>query len=156
MNSYKKIGLLCFLFVVAGCSKSPELTKDQRLRQSIAQLEEKFESRKLGEIMEFVSESYLDERQRKYKDVQRVIQLQLMRHKSVHVFSVIKDVQWTDDNHATVNITAAMSGSEINDPSILPSIRADMLNFIVEFNLEDEVYKVKSASWTWASPGDFI
>lgn len=156
MNTMKSTIILFLTFGLLGCSSEPELTKDQLLRQSIEQLENKFEARKLGEIMNFVSEKYLDERGRKYKDVQRVIQLQLMRHKSVHVFSVTKDVQWTDDNLATVNITAAMSGSPINDPGILPTIRADMLNFTVIFILEDEVFKVQSATWTWASPGDFI
>ena len=103
-----------------------------------------------------MSKDYQDDSGRKYDDVKRVIQLQLMRHKTVHIFSVIKDIQWADDSNATVQITAAMAGKPITDLSLLPTLRADMLNFTVDFVLEDEVYKIQSASWTWATPTDFL
>ena len=156
MNKIKQIITISLFLILIGCSSEPELTKDQLLKQSIEQLEQRFEARKLGEIVEYVSKDYQDDSGRKYDDVKRVIQLQLMRHKTVHIFSVIKDIQWADDSNATVQITAAMAGKPITDLSLLPTLRADMLNFTVDFVLEDEVYKIQSASWTWASPTDFL
>ena len=156
MNKIKQIITISLFLILIGCSSEPELTKDQLLKQSIEQLEQRFEARKLGEIVEYVSQNYQDDYGRKYDDVKRVIQLQLMRHKTVHIFSVIKEIQWIDDANSTVQITAAMAGKPITDLSLLPTLRADMLNFTVQFVLEDEVYKVKSASWTWATPGDFL
>ena len=153
--TYKFIFFISIISLYS-CSSEPELTKDQLLKQSIEQLEQRFEARKLGEIVEYVSQNYQDDYGRKYDDVKRVIQLQLMRHKTVHIFSVIKEIQWIDDANSTVQITAAMAGKPITDLSLLPTLRADMLNFTVQFVLEDEVYKVKSASWTWATPGDFL
>ncbi|MCB1604559.1 MAG: hypothetical protein KDI59_07935 [Xanthomonadales bacterium] len=156
MNKIKQIITISLFLILIGCSSEPELTKDQLLKQSIEQLEQRFEARKLGEIVEYVSKDYQDDSGRKYDDVKRVIQLQLMRHKTVHIFSVIKDIQWADDSNATVQITAAMAGKPITDLSLLPTLRADMLNFTVDFVLEDEVYKIQSASWTWATPTDFL
>ena len=156
MNKIKQIITISLFLILIGCSSEPELTKDQLLKQSIERLEQRFEARKLGEIVEYVSKDYQDDSGRKYDDVKRVIQLQLMRHKTVHIFSVIKDIQWADDSNATVQITAAMAGKPITDLSLLPTLRADMLNFTVDFVLEDEVYKIQSASWTWATPTDFL
>ncbi|MEZ5497758.1 MAG: hypothetical protein R3F25_13215 [Gammaproteobacteria bacterium] len=156
MNKIKQIITISLFLILIGCSSEPELTKDQLLKQSIERLEQRFEARKLGEIVEYVSKDYQDDSGRKYDDVKRVIQLQLMRHKTVHIFSVIKDIQWADDSNATVQITAAMAGKPITDLSLLPTLRADMLSFTVDFVLEDEVYKIQSASWTWATPTDFL
>ena len=83
--TYKFIFFISIISLYS-CSSEPELTKDQLLKQSIEQLEQRFEARKLGEIVEYVSQNYQDDYGRKYDDVKRVIQLQLMRHKTVHIF----------------------------------------------------------------------
>lgn len=132
------------------------MTKEQILYQSIAELESRFEERKLGKIVEYISENYHDETGRNLRDIKRAIQMQLMRHKSLYVFSSIKDVQWTEDNNAKVKIATAMGGKPMESASILTSVRADMILFAVDFVLEDEVYKVKSATWIWADPSDFL
>ena len=149
------IFIVCTLLLVS-CSSEKELTKDQLLFQSIAEIESRFEKRNLGLIVEYVSESYKDESGRTLKDIKRSIQIQLMRHKSLYVFSSIGDVQWIDDNNAKVEIAAAMGGKPMESASILTSVRADMIKFNVDFVLEDEVYKVKAATWTWAVPSDFL
>jgi hypothetical protein len=147
--------IVCTLMLVS-CSSEKVLSKDQLLSQSIAEIESRFEQRKLGLIVEYVSENYQDETGRTLKDIKRAIQIQLMRHKSLYVFSTIKDVQWSDDNNAKVEIAAAMGGKPIESASILTSVRADMIKFTVDFILEDAVYKVKAATWTWADPADFL
>ena len=148
--------LILSLFFLAGCSSDEVLTREQVLLQSIEQLQLRFEARKLGGIIEYVSEDYQDERGRKLRDIKRVIQLQLMRHKTLYVFTSITDIQWLDDNNATVEIAAAMGGQPMESASILTSVRADMIKFTVDFVLEDEVYKVKSSVWSWADPSDFL
>ncbi len=157
MKQYIFIALFVALIInVMSCTKEPQLTKEQRLRQSIAELESRFEERKLGRIIEYVSENYSDEHGRGLRDIKRAIQLQLMRHKTLHVLSTINAINWTNDNNAEVQITAAMAGKPIKSASILTSIRADMIKFDVHFVLEDEIYKVQSATWSWAKPSDFL
>jgi hypothetical protein len=155
LMTIKTIVLVLLIFLTA-CTSEQKLTKEQILRQSIAEIESRFEERKLGRIVEYVSADYGDEAGRKLQDIKRAIQMQLMRHRSLHVFSTIKDIKWIDDNHATVNIVAAMAGKPIDSVSILTSIRADMINFTVTFVREDVIFKIQSAAWEWAEPSDFL
>ena len=116
----------------------------------------RFEARSLSQIVEYVSENYSDNNGRGLRDIKRAIQLQLMRHKTLYVFSVINDIKWVDDSSADVQITAAMAGQPIKSASLLTSIRADMIKFNVHFVLDDEIFKVQSAQWSWADPSDFL
>ncbi|MBL4772847.1 MAG: hypothetical protein JKX98_04385 [Alcanivoracaceae bacterium] len=151
-----QIVLLLLMVNLLNCSNDEKLTKKQILLQSIEQLEQRFEARNLSDIIEYVSEDYQDESGRELRDIKRAIQIQIMRHKSLYVFSTIKDIQWTDEGNATVEIVAAMGGKPMESASILTAVRADMIKFTVDFILEDEIYKVKSAQWSWADPADFL
>ena len=151
-----RLSIMLLITNLIACSDEQVLTKEQVLLQSIEQLQLRFEARKLGKIVEYISEDYQDESGRKLRDIKRVIQLQLMRHKTLYVFTSITDIQWSDDNNATVKIAAAMGGQPMESASILTSVRADMIKFTVDFVLEEEVYKVKSAVWSWADPSDFL
>ena len=148
--------LTCVFLFLSACSDNEELNKEQLLRQAIEQLELRFEQRKLGLIIEYISDNYQDERGRGLKDIKRAIQMQLMRHKSLYVFSTIKSIEWSDDENARVQLAAAMAGKPIENVSLLKSIRADMINFTLDFSLEEDKFKVKSATWKWAVPTDFL
>jgi hypothetical protein len=152
----KYLSFLILFLLLSSCSSDPVLSKEQILRNSINEIETRFEARRLGDIVEYVSEDYKDENGRKLADVKRVIQLQLMRHKKLFIISKIGDIQWQGDEKAIVQITAAMTGQEVEDIGILPSIRADIVNFTVEFVKQEEVFKIKAATWTWAQPSDFL
>ncbi|MCF6318382.1 MAG: hypothetical protein L3J83_03745 [Proteobacteria bacterium] len=152
----KNLYILFFILTLVSCSSEQQLSKEQILLQSIAELEDRFEQRKLGKIVEYVSENYGDEQGRTIRDIKRAIQMQLMRHKSLYVFSTIKDIKWNGDENVQVEIAAAMGGKPMESASILTSIRADMIQFKVDFVLEDEVFKVKAATWTRANPSDFL
>ena len=148
--------LFILIALITACSPDVKHSKEQLLKQSIEQLETRFEQRSLSKISEYISENYKDEQGHKQKDIKRIIQMQLLRHKSLHVFSTINSVNWQDDNHATVEITAAMAGKPIESISVLTSIRADMIKFKVNFIRDQDLFKVQSASWTWARPSDFL
>ncbi len=152
----KYLAYLLFFILLFACSSDPELSKHQILINSIIEIENRFEARKLGEIVEYVSEDYSDENGRKIKDVKRVIQLQLMRHKKLFIISKIGDIEWQGDDKAIVQITAAMTGQDVKDIGILPKIRADMVKFTVEFIKQDDIFIVQAATWTWAEPSDFL
>ena len=156
---YAKLSIICLLIVnLFACSNDEKKTKHQLLKQSINTLEQRFEDRKLNSIMEYVSKNYQDESGRKFKDIKRVVHLQLLRHKSLYIFSSINEVEWVEEGSIRVNveIATAMAGKPIENVSLLRSLRADMIRFTVLFVLEDDVYKVESASWEWADPSDFI
>lgn len=148
--------LLILILWLSACSNDQPLTKKQRLLQSIQKIEQGFEARILSDILEYISENYQDDKIGDFENIKRAIHVQLLRNKSVHVFSIVKDIQWTDDHHAKVEIVAAMGAKPIDSVNILSSIKADMAKFEVDFVLEGEVYKVQSALWSWAEPSDFL
>ncbi len=151
------IPLILFLsLILCGCSNDEPLTKRQRLLQSVAEIEKGFEDRVLGDVLKYISQAYHDQSNREFEDIKKVIHIQMLRHKSLHVFSNVKDIQWTDDKHATVEIVAAMGAKPIESVNILTSIKADMAKFTVDFVLENDIYKVKSVQWSWAEPSDFL
>ncbi len=150
------LALLLMLMLLSACSEDKPLTKRQRLMQSIDQIEAAFEERVLGDVMQYISQDYQDERGRGHDDLKKAVQIQLIRNQSIHIFSVVKDIQWQEDQQATVELAAAMGGQPIESVNILTSIRADMAKFDVVFVLEEGLYKVKSAVWRWAEPSDFL
>jgi len=152
------LNIILYLFFanLCSCSSGEKLTKQQLLKKSISELELRFEERKLGRILEYISENYQDESGRGLKDIKRAIHLQLLRHKSLYIFSTITDIEWLDESSASVQIATAMAGKPIKNVSLLESVRADMIKFVVLFVLEDNIYKVESASWEWADPSDFL
>ncbi|MFK8011789.1 MAG: hypothetical protein AB8B80_07100 [Marinicellaceae bacterium] len=152
----KKVIIIIFIVNLLSCSSDRPLSKEQVLSQSIDAIETRFESRNLSDIVEYVSESYQDERGRTIRDIKRTIQIQIMRHKSLYVLKSIGDVEWHDNENVSVQIAAAMAGKPIESVNLLKSIRADMINFNVDFVLEEDKFKVKSASWRWAKPQDFF
>lgn len=152
----KKLILLFCIFNLLSCSSNNSETKEQVLSQSITEIEKRFEARSLSDVAQYISDSYKDEQGRALRDIKRTVQIQIMRHKTLYVFTSIGESTWHDDKNVTVQIAAAMAGKPIDSASILTSIRADMINFNVNFVLEDEVFKVKSATWKWAKPHDFF
>ena len=145
--------LLVALLVSCG---SKELSKEQMLSDSIEQIESRMESRKLSDVAEFIDENYSDEQGRTLRDVKRVIQMQFMRHKTLFILSNVNQVEWTTENEAQVTITAALTGQDVNDVSLLKSIRADMVSFDVKFIRQDDKFVVSSARWQRAYPLDFL
>ena len=119
MKILTRITLLFFIINLMACSSEQAQTKEQILSESVNALETRFETRKLGDIIEYISEDYQDEQGRKQKDIKRIIQLQIMRHKTLHVFTSIGDVQWMDDKNVTIQIAAAMGGKPMESASIL-------------------------------------
>jgi len=153
---FKLIMFFACVINLMSCSNDKPLSKEQILFQSINEIETRVESRHLSDIVEYISDNYQDHQGRTIRDIKRIIQIQIMRHKSLYVFTSYGEVNWHDDQNVTVQIAAAMGGKPIESVSVLTSIRADMINFTVDFILEDEIYKVKSAQWRWAKPSDFL
>ena len=153
---FKSFSIVLLCLILISCSSNDQPSKEQILSQSITQIENRFEARSMSEIVEFISEDYQDEYGRTLRDIKRIIQIQILRHKTVYIFTSIGDVVWTDDKNVKVQIAAAMAGKPIESASLLTSVRADMINFTVDFVLEDDIYKVKSATWKWARPHDFL
>ena len=152
---------LTVLFVFAsivflnGCGSEP-LPKEKRLLNSIAAVEAGAEKRSLNEVMTYVSKDYSDDKGWGYKDIQRMVQIQIMRYQNLYVLTDIKNIEWISDTEAKVTISVAVAGKPINDPSLLKSIRADIIAFEILMRAEDDIFVTQSAYWDRGGLSDFL
>ncbi|MCF6301436.1 MAG: hypothetical protein L3J52_10030 [Proteobacteria bacterium] len=155
MKIFVNMVLFCGFLGLIACSTEPK-DKQQQLLSTIENMELAAENRNLSDFMEFFSEDFSNVNGRKIADVRRLVMLQFMRHQKLFIITNIKNIQWHDDLHATVDISAALAGRPMNESSLLASIRADMITLKVSFSKQGEDFMVTSATWQHASPTDFL
>lgn len=151
----RRITALAFgCLMLAGCGGDPSSPEEQ-IQMTFDQIESAAEKREIGNLMDFVSESYLDEQSRTKKDVRAVVQLEFIRNPKIHVFKLLRDLTVSSDTTASANLLVAVAGRPIDNASALAGLRADLLRF--ELQLVDEGgWKIRSADWQWADASDFL
>jgi len=149
--------LFVFVFIglSAGCGSDP-LPKEKRLLNSIAAVETGAENRSLSEVMKYVSENYTDDKGWGYKDIQRMVQIQIMRYKNLYVLTDIKNIEWLSETEAKVKVSVAVAGKPIEDASLLKSIRADLITFEILMEAQDDIFVTRSATWDRGGLSDFL
>ncbi len=145
---------LLFLLLLAGCG-ADEDSPEAQLRQTIDDLQAAAEERSLNGFMDLVSEQYSDDGGRTWKDVRAMVQIQFIRNPNLHAFKVVRDLALVDDSHARVTVLAALAGRPIDNASALSGLRAELMRFDLELNLEDR-WRVASADWSRAEVTDFL
>ncbi len=151
------LAVIAFTLGLAACGKTPE-PAESRLRAVIDQMQQAAESRQVGRLMAHVSEQYRDESGRDKKALGQLARFYFMRHRQPHILVRIKGIQWLkpDRSQARVHLLAATAGQLVDDPGLLSSIRADLLQFDVVFVDSDDGFMLHSARWQRAWPEDFL
>jgi len=139
--------------LVAGCSE--EITPDALLRQAIDQAQESAENRDLGEFMAVISDDYKDEGNRQWKDIRALAQLQFIRNPKIHTLKRITRLDLIDDNTAEVTVLVALAGRPIDNASALSGLRAELMQFDLDFKLKED-WQIVHASWQPAEITDFL
>jgi len=155
MKIFVNMVLFCVFLGLTACS-TEQKDKQQQLLSTIENMELAAEKRSLSDFMAFFSDDFSNLNGRKIIDVKRLVMMQFMRHQKLFIITNIKNIQWHDDQHATVDLSAALAGRPMNDTSLLASIRADMVTFKVSFAKQGEDFIVTSATWQHASVVDFL
>ncbi|WP_395374098.1 hypothetical protein [Marinicella sp. W31] len=147
--------VFAFIVLLNGCGSDP-LPKEKRLLNSIAAVEAGAEERSLDEVMTYVSKTYSDDKGWGFRDIQRLVQIQIMRYKNLYVLTDVKNVEWLSETEAKVTISVAVAGKPINDASLLESIRADIISFEILMRAEDDIFVTQSATWSRGGLSDFL
>ena len=141
------------VLLLAGCSD--EITPDSLLRQAIDQAQESAEARDLGEFMAVISDDYEDEGNRRWKDIRALAQLQFIRNPKIHTLKRITRLDLIDDDTAEVTVLVALAGRPIDDASALSGLRAELMQFELDFKLKQD-WQIVRASWQRAEITDFL
>ena len=125
------------------------------LRQAIDQAQEGAEIRDLGEFMAVISDDYRDDGDRRRKEIRALAQLQFIRNPKIHTLKRIKRLDLIDDTTAEVTVLVALAGRPIDTASALSGLRAELMQFELDFKLKDK-WQIVRASWQPAEIADFL
>lgn len=143
--------LICFAMLAIGCSdtNSPEA----EIRAFIASAVEAAESRDSADLAAMIHPDYQDAKGYNRKQLGSLLRAYFFRHKNIHLFDRIGEIELLTDNQAQVRMHVAMAGSVIADIDALSSLRAQIYAFELTLVKQDE-WLLRQASWRPASVAD--
>lgn len=144
--------LLLLLWVgglLLGCSGGTNLPEDE-IRNFIAGAVEAAERRSPADLTQMIHDSYLDQRGYNKQQVRSLLRVYFLRHKNIHLFTRIGEIELLGDNQATAWLHVAMAGSVISDIDAISALRARIYGFELRLVKQDE-WLLQHASWKPAS-----
>lgn len=148
------LAIIALSIGLSGCGSEDESPEATLLRDMDA-MQEAAEARDLSEFMVYISEQYSDQDGRTWKDIRAMTQLQFVRNPNIHTFKVVRGLEMTNDEHATVTVLAALAGRPIDGASALSGLRAELMRFDLDWVLEEH-WRITTAQWSRAESGDFL
>lgn len=113
-------------------------------------------TRQVSVLKEHVSESYKDGDGRDRQGVTQLLTFHYMRHRTHHVFSMVREVVMDGDEDARVEALAALAGQKINGPADLANMSANLFRFTFILRKEDGDWRCIRTSWERALATDFL
>jgi hypothetical protein len=144
--------LLLLLWVgglLLGCSGGTNSPEDE-IRNFIAGAVEAAERRSSADLTQMIHDSYLDQRGYNKQQVRSLLRVYFLRHKNIHLFTRIGEIELLGDNQATAWLHVAMAGSVISDIDAISALRARIYGFELRLVKQDE-WLLQHASWKPAS-----
>lgn len=135
--------------LLLGCSGGTNSPEDE-IRNFIAGAVEAAERRSSADLTQMIHDSYLDQRGYNKQQVRSLLRVYFLRHKNIHLFTRISEIELLGDNQATARLHVAMAGSVINDIDAVSALRARIYGFELRLVKQDE-WLLQHASWKPAS-----
>ena len=149
----KLLGRLLLLLLAGGsllaCSGGTDSPEDE-IRNFIASAVEAAEERSSDDLSEMIHDSYLDRNGYNKKQIASLLRVYFLRHRNIHLFTRIGEIELLGENQATARLHVAMAGSVINDIDAVSALRARVYGFELRLVKQDE-WLLQHASWKPAS-----
>ena len=152
MKTAPRIIVLLWVAVLLGACSEAE-SPEAEIREFIAGAVEAAETRKSSDLASMIHAGYQDEKGYNKKQLGSLLRAYFFRHKNIHLFSKIDDIELLADNRAQVRMHVAMAGSVIADVDALSALRARIYAFELTLEKQDE-WLLRHASWKPASVAD--
>lgn len=133
--------LLALLAALQACSRTPP---EQALRDTIGELQQAIDERDAGEVERFLAADFVGNDGLDKMAARRMAAGLFLQHREVGARIGPLDLQLTDDSHATVRFTAALtagSGRLLPDDAQVYEVRSG-------WRLDDDGWRMTSAEWT--------
>ncbi len=137
--------LPAILLLFPACHKE---TEENRVRETIAGVQQAVEEKKIPSVLEHVSKAYRDPQGNDYDGIKGLLAFYFFRHQKVRVFIPSIDVTVTGTT-AKALFQAVLTGNETGEAArsaVLPDTLG-AYDFEVQFKKEEDRWEVTSARW---------
>ena len=128
---------------------------EQRVRKLNSDAEAAAEAKDVGALEEMVAESFESDHLNKASIVQ-LLRMYMLRHKSIHLFSLTKSLQIVDEDNARAEVLVALAGEPVEQADQLFDLSAELLRLDVVYARFDDQWKVTALKWRRAAVDDFL
>lgn len=143
--------LLLSLLLLQACS-GEEDSAEAQIRRFIDSAVEEGEARSSDGLVELLHRDFIDQKGNNRLQLGRLLRAYFFRHKNIHLFTRIDNIEILGENRASVTMHVAMAGTVISDIDALASLRARIYRFDLELMREDD-WRLRHASWELANIG---
>lgn len=148
-----RILLLLPILLLQACSSDGD-TPEAQIERFIDNAAQAAEARSVDGLVELLHRDFIDQRGNNGQQLGRLLRAYFFRHKHIHLFTRIDDIEILTDNQASVSLHVAMAGTVISDITALASLRARIYRFELQMVREDD-WLLRHASWTAANMSAF-
>jgi len=133
-------------FVLAGCGEDPPA--EERLKAAIASVETAVEEGSPRDAGDILHPDYRDDRHPDKRGALASLFWYTRQHRNIHLFTLMRDVA-IDANAgvAKTKVLVAMAGVPLQSIETVISLRADLYEFDVDWQLTDGDWLVTSSRW---------
>jgi len=150
MNSIARVLLLLWAVVLLqACNAGGDSAQDQ-IREFIESGVATAEEGSSGDLGDKIHGSYLDQKGYNKKQLTALLRAYFFRHKNIHLFTKIDEIELLGDSQAMVRLHVAMAGSVISDVDAISALRARIYRFELRL-VKDDDWLLQHASWAPAS-----
>jgi hypothetical protein len=128
---------LALLFLLAGCGSADD--PETQVRKTLDAIEAAAEARDVGDVMEHVSDQFLDAYGRDAQALSRYIRGYFIANQSIHLLTRIRAIEFPSAAEARVQVTVGMLGRQETDSW---DLAAEIRDFDVTFMHQDGAWKV--------------
>jgi hypothetical protein len=131
------------ILLISACGSDSAGDPEDALRGWVARGELAVEQKDRGDLLELISEDYVDSRGNDRDRIGEILRLYFFRQESIALLTSIDEVALFDDSAAQVMLTVGMAGT--NNGAF--GIRADAYRFELELQKPDDEWKLIGARW---------
>ena len=152
MKPVRRIILLCLiLLLIQACSDD---SSPDQIRRFIDSGVQAAEARSVEGRSETLHANFVDQQGQNARQSARLLRAYFFRHKNIHLFSRIDNIEMLSANQASVSLYVAMASTVISDVSALSSLSARIYRFELQLVKQDD-WLLRHASWAPANIGAF-
>jgi hypothetical protein len=153
VKSVRQIILPCLILLLIQACRDDSSPEDQ-IRRFIDSGVQAVEARSVDDLSELLHANFVDQQGHNGKQLARLLRGYFFRHKNIHLFSRIDNIEMLSANQASVGLYVAMASTVISDVSALSSLSARIYRFELQLVKQDD-WLLRHASWEPAKIGAF-